>query len=540
MTPKIEIHIACRDLLDVDIFSKSDPMVVMFIETKVGRSREWSEYGRTEVIENNLNPDFVKTFIVDYHFEKHQNLKFEVYDVDSKSDELFRHGFIGRAECSLGSIVGQHSGRRELNLEGKSGKEGGKIVLSAELLRDCTELVTFQFKGTNIRKTGVFSSRNLFLVFSKINEDNSSTVVHKTEVQKDSHSPIWKAIKIPVRLLCNGDHERTIKISCYDWSRNGQHKLIGEVNTSVKELKCLFGMAYLFELIHLRKKAKKKDYKNSGALELIQFCLEAQPTFLDFVHAGTELCFSVAIDFSKSNGNPNVPSSLHFKNPYDPNDYVKCITAVGKIIEDYDTDKMFPAFGFGARFPSSSTVMQEFTLNGTKNPSCNGMEGILYSYYDTLDKVQLSDPANFSPAIRNVSRIAAAAEKVATGKKYFILVILTDGIISDMLETKEAIVKAAKLPISIVIVGIGNANFAAMRELDGDDIRVSSRGRYADRDIVQFVQFQNFCKTVGLGGEEQVNEEELAKAILEEIPDQLCHFMKMKQVQPDVMSWVIV
>lgn len=27
--------------------------------------------------------------------------------------------------------------------------------------------------------------------------------------------------------------------------------------------------------------------------------------------------------------------------------------------------------------------------------------------------------------------------------------------------------------------------FAAMEELDGDDVRVSSRGRYAERDIVQ-------------------------------------------------------
>ena len=34
-------------------------------------------------------------------------------------------------------------------------------------------------------------------------------------------------------------------------------------------------------------------------------------------------------------------------------------------------------------------------------------------------------------------------------------------------------------------MGVGNAQFDAMDELDGDDVRLSSRGRYAERDIVQ-------------------------------------------------------
>lgn len=54
-----------------------------------------------------------------------------------------------------------------------------------------------------------------------------------------------------------------------------------------------------------------------------------------------------------------------------------------------------------------------------------------------------------------------------------------------MEQTKEAIVSAASLPLSIIIVGIGNADFEAMHVLDGDEIRLSSRGRIAERDIVQ-------------------------------------------------------
>ena len=42
---------------------------------------------------------------------------------------------------------------------------------------------------------------------------------------------------------------------------------------------------------------------------------------------------------------------------------------------------------------------------------------------------------------------------------YFVLLMITDGIISDMTATKEAIVNASSLPLSIIVVGIGDADF---------------------------------------------------------------------------------
>ncbi|GLD71210.1 copine-8-like protein [Lates japonicus] len=41
-------------------------------------NREWREFGRTEVIDNTLNPDFVRKFILDYFFEERQNLRFDL------------------------------------------------------------------------------------------------------------------------------------------------------------------------------------------------------------------------------------------------------------------------------------------------------------------------------------------------------------------------------------------------------------------------------------------------------------------------------
>lgn len=76
-------------------------------------------------------------------------------------------------------------------------------------------------------------------------------------------------------------------------------------------------------------------------------------------------------------------------------------------------------------------------------------------------------------------------------QQYYILLVLTDGVVTDMADTREAIVRASHLPMSIIIVGVGNADFTDMQTLDGDDgVLRSLRGEPALRDIVQFVPFR--------------------------------------------------
>ena len=78
-------------------------------------------------------------------------------------------------------------------------------------------------------------------------------------------------------------------------------------------------------------------------------------------------------------------------------------------------------------------------------------------------------------------------------QNYFVLLMLTDGAISDMDATLSAIVYASTLPMSIIIVGVGGADFTAMGVLDGDDGVLKCRGGgQARRDIVQFVPFREF------------------------------------------------
>ena len=64
--------------------------------------------------------------------------------------------------------------------------------------------------------------------------------------------------------------------------------------------------------------------------------------------------------------------------------------------------------------------------------------------------------------------------------------IITDGIINDMRQTIDQIVRGSNNPLAIIIVGVGNADFKDMDKLDGDNEALFSETlkRYASADIV--------------------------------------------------------
>jgi len=82
--------------------------------------------------------------------------------------------------------------------------------------------------------------------------------------------------------------------------------------------------------------------------------------------------------------------------------------------------------------------------------------------------------------------------------------------------------------MSIIIVGVGNADFAAMEELDADTVPLEVRGERATRDITQFVSFKDFQNY----DNPAVAKANLAREVLAEIPNQLIGFMKSKNIIP--------
>ena len=90
--------------------------------------------------------------------------------------------------------------------------------------------------------------------------------------------------------------------------------------------------------------------------------------------------------------------------------------------------------------------------------------------------------------------------------------ILTDGFVYDYQETIDNIVDASNLPLSIVIIGVGDKNFEIMNNLDGDEKPLTnSHGELRKKDIVQFVEFNKFKNSINSGTD-------LSEEVLKEIP----------------------
>jgi len=229
-----------------------------------------------------------------------------------------------------------------------------------------------------------------------------------------------------------------------------------------------------------------------------------------------------AIDFTYSNGTASNPTSLHYNG--ENNQYLQAIKAVGEILCEYDSDHKYPFFGFGGVPPNQTEVSHCFPLNGnSSNPEIQTIDSVIETYKDQVNQIKFLGPTYFAPVIK------AAKEQVkacADQKMYHILLVLTDGEIHDMKETIEEVAEIAQdnLPMSIIIVGVGDEDFANMVKLDGDDVAIKT----GCKDIVQFVKFQEVIRR------SEANEatENLAALVLEEIPTQFVRCYSDKKVMP--------
>ncbi|KAM4614577.1 copine-7 [Discoglossus pictus] len=520
---KVELRVCCKNLLDRDTLNKSDPCVVLLMQSQ----GQWMEVDRTEVIKSNLNPVFSKVFTVDYYFEEVQKLRFEAYDIHGHCSIGARDDdFLGGVEITLGQIVAQKRITKGLFL--KYGKYAGKstITVIAEEISGNNGYVELSFCARKLDDKDLFSKSDPFLEIYRINDDQSEQLVYRTEVIKNNLNPVWEPFKVSLNSLCCCEEKRKLRCLVWDYDSRGKHDFIGEFYATFEEMqKGIGGNKVQWDCVNPKYKVKKRNYKNSGVVILSDLKIHRVYSFLDYIMGGCQIHFTVAIDFTASNGDPRNSCSLHYINPYQPNEYLKALVAVGEICQDYDSDKRFSALGFGARIPPKYEVSHDFAINfNPDDDECEGIQGIVESYQNCLPKIQLYGPTNVAPIISRVARLAAEEERTKEASKYYILLILTDGVVTDMADTREAIVRASYLPMSIIIVGVGNADFTDMQILDGDDgILRAPKGEPVLRDIVQFVPFREF---------KNASPAALAKCVLAEVPKQVVEYYSYKAFPP--------
>jgi E3 ubiquitin-protein ligase RGLG len=224
----------------------------------------------------------------------------------------------------------------------------------------------------------------------------------------------------------------------------------------------------------------------------------------------------VGIDFTKSNEWTGKFSfhgrSLHHISST-PNPYEQAISIIGQTMSKFDEDNLIPCFGFG----DASTHDQDVFCFYPDERPCNGFSEALHRYREIVPHLRLAGPTSFAPIIEMAMTIVEQS-----GGQYHVLLIIADGQVTRSVDTAsgqlssqeqktvDAIVKASELPLSIVLVGVGDGPWDMMKEFD-DNIPARAFDNF---------QFVNFSEIMSKNMPQSRKEAAFALSALMEIPQQ--------------------
>ena len=467
---KIELRLEAKNLRVVGVMTRLDPMAVVYI--KHDGNPYWTEIGQTSPLRDKSNPMWGETFDISFYFGKYQHIRFEIYNSAKSQTNL-----VATAQTNLAHIVRQGAVSIELDATDNSGACGTLTIFAREISLS-RELITLKMNATKVDKKDFFGRSDPFLLIYRCEDDGKWVQVYRSEVIKFTYNPDWKPFTLRAEDLCKGDPSRPIIIECYDYDSHKVNDFIGKCQTNYKSLSMGKFDLYLINPAKL----KKKKYINSGVLHIDTLDIQHEFNFLDYITSGTELQFMVAIDFTESNGDIYSPNSLHFQDTHSPNEYLRCISAIGEILQIYNKQDTYSVYGFGGIPGWIGKTSSCFALNKNEaNPYVRGIQGVIDIYRKAVKAITLSGPTYFQGVI---SKAISIARELRIPDSYLVLLILTDGDIHDHPATRSLIVEGSGLPMSIIIVGIGDEDFTNMNILDSDfKVLKDNCGTNALRDI---------------------------------------------------------
>ena len=441
-------------------------------------------------LQNNIS--FTQFFIMEYYFEKEQPMGINIQS--NQSSPML-------VQTTLGSIMGSRGQKFKKELD-----DGSSLEINGKSLNNTNMKANFDISVNG----GTFKGQGLTFLIKYLGVQNNpqNNPIFRSEIRDDFvNMGTFQRCTIPAMYLApDGKYENNILAieinDCYS------DKKLGEFVGPMTNL--------------LQKNVPIQLMKGGSAT--INMKLEKEYSFLDYLKGGMEINLIIGIDFTSSNLDPKLPNSLHNITSNAMNAYEKAIKSCGDIVGYYDYDQLFPVYGYGAILPNDTVVSHCFPINGNpQDPNINTINGVIEAYRQVLPILRLHGPTFFAPIINELNR--NVKENLSAGKtmNYSILMILTDGLINDMDDTIDALVEASFLPISVIIIGIGNGDFGNMDILDADEEPLFDRnGRKADRDLVQFVPFMQYAN----------DGEKLAEQVLEEVPRQVVEYYQHNKIYP--------
>ena len=237
----------------------------------------WNKLGQTEVIMDNLNPAWVKSFDVQYHFEKREYYKVVVYDVEdfNNPNNYASHDLLGETEFALHEVVtarDQTLSRMLECSERQAGKSGSLYITADEKSGKNNEELNFELSG----KFSSTDGYNFFLIHKFIGIGVYKPV-YKSEIKSAIGGTYrWNHASILTSELANEEPEREIRVEFFKSQKSGKHTNLGYFSCNIAQLK-----------------ENQLEYTlNKGKDQKITFerCnFHRRNTFLEYVFGGCEI-----------------------------------------------------------------------------------------------------------------------------------------------------------------------------------------------------------------------------------------------------------
>lgn len=208
---------------------------------------------------------------------------------------------------------------------------------------------------------------------------------------------------------------------------------------------------------------------------------------------------------------------LNYMKSLNPYQYV--LSVAGSQLDSFDDDGYIPTAIFGYGRSVGDPYLKEINTdaNGCHVNGCYKIDGVISAYEQAVKTNGLSGNTQMAPIIE------WGISKVAKNREYNILLIIGDGCIDDLAETKAALSKAANYPLSVVFVGVGDGSdpkdtkdkWKTMRDLDDNPSGAV--------DNWQSVYIANLQEQLANSAHPDLD---LATWMLMEIPEQYRYFKK--------------
>lgn len=200
--------------------------------------------------------------------------------------------------------------------------------------------------------------------------------------------------------------------------------------------------------------------------------------------------------------------------------FISVIPCLGTHISEihYDQKKNYHfrrVWGFGAKYDGE--VRHIFKCGGSRH--ILGTQGVLEAYRSVFETdLTMSGPTSISEVLRAAAgRSKKFLTQTNTDMHYCILLILTDGCVHDLINTQRLVrsYRDRNLPLSVIVVGIGRADFTEFHQWDLCPPEI--RGRF------KFVEFR----------EHQIDPDNLPKKALLNVPHEIVDYYMGRNIFPN-------